>query len=70
MSLTFSVNVDGKEIVFAYDEVARALSVTSIDGIARHIICASGHIKSFDDAENYAKVLANEFKANPFWHPV
>jgi hypothetical protein len=70
MSLAFSVNVDGKEIIFAYDEVARALSVTSINGIARHIICASGHIKNSDDAENYAKVLANEFKANPFWHPV
>ena len=70
MSLAFSVNVDGKEILFSYDETARALSVTSINGIARHIICASGHIQSFDDATKYAKVLANEFKANPFWHPV
>jgi hypothetical protein len=70
MSLAFSVNVDGKEIIFAYDEVARALSVTSINGIATHIICASGHIKSFDDAQNYAKVIASDFKARPFWHPV
>jgi len=70
MSLAFSVNVEGKEIIFAYDEVARALSVTSIDGIARHIICASGHIKSFDDAAKYAKLLANENKYHPFWHPV
>ncbi len=70
MSLAFSVNVDGKEIVFAYDEVARALTVTSINGVARHIICASGHIKNFADAENYAKVLADGYKDHPFWHPV
>ena len=70
MSLAFSVNVDGKEIVFSYNEDSRTLVVTSIDGIARHIICASGHINSFDDAAKHAKVLANEFKAHPFWHPV
>ncbi len=70
MSLAFSVDVDGKEIIFAYDEAARALTVTSIDGVARHIICASGHIKSFDDAANYAKLLADENKYHPFWHPV
>lgn len=70
MSLAFSVNVDGKEIVFAYDETARALAVTSIGGIARHVICASGHIKNFDDAEKYAKVIADHYKDNIFWHPV
>lgn len=70
MSLSFSVTIDNKNIVFSYNELKQLLIVTSIDGVERHIICASGHIKSIDDAKEYARVLANEFQNNPFWHPV
>lgn len=70
MSLSFSVEIDSKEIVFTYDEAAGSLVVTSIAGVERHIICASGHISNVDDAREYAKVLANKFQDNLFWHPV
>jgi len=70
MSLSFSVNIDDKEIVFSYDEAARGLAVTSINGQPRNIICASGHIKNLDDAQTYAKVIAENYSYSPFWHPV
>ena len=70
MNLSFSVDIDDKEILFTYDEEKRSLIVTSINGNPRHIICASGHINNVDDAKEYAKVLSNEFQYSPFWHPV
>jgi hypothetical protein len=70
MTLSFSVNIDDKEIVFSYDEAIKSLVVISIDGATRYIICSSGHIKNLDHAKEYAKVLANEYKSNTFWHPV
>jgi len=70
MTISLSVYIDDKEIVFTYDEDKRSLVVTSINKKPRHIICACGDINTVDDAKKFATVLANKFKDNPFWHPV
>jgi len=70
MALAFSVMVNNHDVEFSFNKTSGIISITSIDGQARSIICQTLRINTLDEAEEQARILIDNKANTLFWHPV
>jgi hypothetical protein len=70
MAVNFEVQKNGSIYEFAFDSDRRCLTITSINGKKRCVICQTQPISTLDEAKQAAISLSNDQDNTLFWHPV
>jgi len=70
MAVSFNVSINGMDIEFLYDTASGSMTIASINGEKRSIICQTKNLKTLDDAKKQAKLLTQNKSNTLFWHSV
>jgi hypothetical protein len=70
MAVNFELEKNGSIYEFAFDSDRSCLTITSIDGKKRCVICQTQPINTLDEAKQAAISLSNDQDNTLFWHPV
>ena len=70
MAVSFNVSINEMDIEFLYDTASGSMTIVSINGENRAIICQTKNLETLDDAKEQAKLLTQNKSNTLFWHPV
>jgi hypothetical protein len=70
MAVEFSVDGNGRQVTFSFDQKQGTIAIVAIDSQSCAIICQTKPCSDLETAMEQAMLLVNNRQNKLFWHPV